>query len=144
MRKKECLAVLFSMCIAPQFALADNYKSTFELNAMQMDYITAGTEVNAGAAAAAQAAGLIAASFANTLTLTGATSESGGIAAAGAVGTAVGTDAATTEANVTTSANGALPSRTFTFSNNFDGSLTSHSGAVEIAIVPTLPTLVTD
>ncbi|MBA2484209.1 MAG: hypothetical protein H0V39_07285, partial [Nitrosomonas sp.] len=100
--------------------------------------------VDAVAGASAQAAGLIAASFASTLTLTGATSESGGAAAAGAGATAVGTDTASTGAVAATSANGLLPSQTFSGSTNIDGPLISQSGAVEITVVPTMPTLIID
>ena len=143
MRKNKCLVALLSLYMASPLVMAGDYKPTFKLNKAQLDYITAGaTEVDAGAAAAAQAAGIIAASFASTITLTGASSESGGIAAGGAGGIAVGTDAASTGAVVATSANGLLPSQTFGGSNNFNGPISRHSGVVEITIVPTLPTLV--
>ncbi|SFM21404.1 hypothetical protein [Nitrosomonas communis] len=138
--KKKCLPAIFALYMASPLIMANDQQPITELTSAQMDYVTAGTQVNADAAAAAQAAGIIAASFASTLTLAGATSESGGVAAAGASGTSVGTDAATTGAGVQTSANGTLPSQTFGGSNNFDGPISSHSAAVEITVIPTLPT----
>ena len=141
MRKKECLAVLFSMCMASPFAMAGDYKSSFKLNAAQMDNITAGLEASAGAVAFAEAGGAIADSIVSTIAITGLTTE-GGFTGAGAGAIAVGTDTTATGAAATTDSDGPLPSYTFGGSVGANSSLISFSGAVEITIVPTVPTII--
>jgi hypothetical protein len=142
MRNKGFLVVLLSTCMVSPFAMAGDDKSAIELNTTQMDNITAGAAAGAGAAAAAAASGIIANSIANTITVTGLTSESGGVAAAGAGAIAVGTDTAATGASATTDADGPLPSYTFGGGIGINNSLISFSGAVEITVIPTLPTII--
>lgn len=135
MRKESGLLTIVSMCLVSSFAVAGDYKPALELNAKQMDAVTAGfASFNADSDAFAFAEGLLSATNAQTVSFIGDDGDEGTfIVSVGGAQAAGGDTGAGADADTNSSV---WPSFTYSFSMDEQGGSLSHAGAFEITIVP--------
>lgn len=124
------LAVLLSLSMSSSLAISSNDNTTFELTSAQMDHITAGAGFEGSAAAWAASSGDFPTLFTQTIVNTNVNASGTGFVSSLAMAQATGTEGTATYASVST--NGSGDTRTFNISTDHQGTLSSHSAALEI------------
>lgn len=135
MKKESGLLTIVSMCLVSSFAVAGDYKPALELNAKQMDTVTAGfADFNAESDAFAFAEGLLSATNAQTVAFIGDDGDEGTfIVSVGGAQAAGGNTGAGAAADTDSTG---WPSFTYSFNMGHQGGSLSHAGAFEITFVP--------
>lgn len=135
MKNESGLLTIVSMCLVSSFAVAGDYKPALELNAKQMDTVTAGfANFNAESDAFAFAEGLLSATNAQTVAFIGDDGDEGTfIVSVGGAQAAGGNTGAGAAADTDSTG---WPSFTYSFNMGHQGGSLSHAGAFEITFVP--------